>query len=465
MRRPSFLLTAVVGSVVLGAIGLRLCGEPVVLPAPGTPEASHNSKRDLGQRLTPEVEVARRVRDSVVNIHSERTAMGNPSEDFFALAPTQHRINGMGTGIVIDPRGYVVTNHHVIEEVNTIRVRLADGTAVPARIVARDRENDLALLKVDAGRPLTAITLGTASDLMVGEKVIAVGNAYGYDHTVTSGIVSAVGRDVTLNKEIAYKSLIQTDAAINPGNSGGPLLNVYGELVGVNVAIRAGAQNIGFAIPVDTMIRVASGMLARKAGGATHSLVVHDDVRQARDEGFVRRVVVDEVSGGAGAKAGMQPGDVLVRVGEVPVLSSLDLERAMLDQSAGDRVPVVFRRGNAEQHGELVLDGVRLSASGGDPVWRRLGLRLQPVGAESVSKSQPQLHGGLLIADVRPDSSASKAGLQRGDILIGLHQWETLTTDSVQWVLNHPDLATFNPLKFYVLRAGQMHRGYLQASE
>jgi serine protease Do len=459
MRTRSLFLAVVVTSSVLGGIGLRLHGEPVVL------DVARNGKREPGQRLTPEVEVARRVRDSVVNIHSERTAMGAPSEEFFALSPTQHRINGMGTGIVIDPRGYVITNHHVIEEVNSIRVRLADGTTAGARIVARDKENDLALLKIDAGRPLTAITLGTASDLMVGEKVIAVGNAFGYDHTVTSGIVSAVGRDVTLNKEIAYKSLIQTDAAINPGNSGGPLLNVYGELVGVNVAIRAGAQNIGFAIPVDTMIRVASVMMARKGGGATHGLVVHDDVRQSREDGFVRRVVVDEAGGGAAAKAGLQSGDVLVRVGEVPIFSSLDLERAMLDQSAGDHLTVIYRRGTTEQRSEMVLDGARVVTASADPVWRRLGLRLQPVGAESVSRSQPQLHGGLLIADVRPDGTASKAGLQRGDILIGLHQWETLSTDSVQWVLNHPDLATFNPLKFYIVRGGQIHRGYLQAGE
>src|SRR5262249_55403109 len=159
----------------------------------------------------------------------------------FALALTQNRVNGMGTGILIDPRGYIVTNQHVVDEVNLLRVRLADGTTASAKVLARDPESDLALLKIDVGRPLPTIPLGTATDLMVAETVIAIGNAYGYEHTVTVGVVSAVGRDVTLNKEMSYKQLIQTDAAINPGNSGGPLLNVHGELVGVNVAIRAGA--------------------------------------------------------------------------------------------------------------------------------------------------------------------------------------------------------------------------------
>src|SRR6185369_11625894 len=119
----------------------------------------------------------------------------------------------------------------------------------------------------------------TATDLMVGETVVAIGNAYGYDHTVTVGVVSAIKRDVTLNKDIAYKSLIQTDAAINPGNSGGPLLNIKGELIGVNVAIRAGAQGIGFAIPVDTMLRVAADMMStRKRSGINHGLVCRDRV-------------------------------------------------------------------------------------------------------------------------------------------------------------------------------------------
>ncbi|HMC63756.1 MAG TPA: trypsin-like peptidase domain-containing protein, partial [Gemmataceae bacterium] len=143
-------------------------------------------------RRTPVVEVVEKVRGAVVNIHSERTVMGPANEDLFALSPSQNRINGMGTGIVIDPRGYIVTNQHVVEEVNVIRVRLADGTAHTARVLARDKDADLAILKIESSKPLPTIPLGTASDLMVGETVVAVGNAYGYEHTVTMGIVSAI---------------------------------------------------------------------------------------------------------------------------------------------------------------------------------------------------------------------------------------------------------------------------------
>src|SRR6266852_4335291 len=220
---------------------------------------------DAGEpRRSPVVEAVQRVRASVVNIHSERTVMGPASEELFSLAPSQNRINGMGTGVLLDPPGYIVTNHDVVEDVHVIRMRLNDGSTYSARVLSRDPDADLALLKIDTGRPLPVMPLGTGKDLMVGETVIAIGNAYGYEHTVTVGVVSALKRDVVLNKEISYKGLIQTDASINPGNSGGPLLNVNGEMVGLNVAIRAGAQGISFAIPVETMIRVTTEMLSAR---------------------------------------------------------------------------------------------------------------------------------------------------------------------------------------------------------
>src|SRR4051812_1480662 len=304
------------------ALGATLPWFGAVLLFAGTPAAAVEDgapRRDWSLRQTPVVDVVRRVRDAVVNIHSERTARGPASEELFALAPSQNRINGMGTGIVIDPRGYIVTNQHVVDEVNLIKVRLADGTARTARVLQRDAQADIALLKVETSRPLPVMPLGTATDLMVGETVVAIGNAYGYEHTVTVGVVSAVGRDVTLNREVSYKALIQTDASINPGNSGGPLINIHGDLIGVNVAIRAGAQGIGFAIPVDTMIRVAGPMLktrSRQAGGsASLGLVVRDVLRKpGEDASPLRSVVVDRVdANGPAAKAGLQRGDTLVQ--------------------------------------------------------------------------------------------------------------------------------------------------------
>lgn len=428
----------------------------------------------VNPRRTPVVDVVERVRPAVVNIHSERTVQGPATEELFAHAPLQNRINGMGTGILIDARGYIITNHHVVEDVSVIRVRLSDRTAHTARVVARDAESDLALLKVDVGRPLPTMPIGTATDLMVGETVVAIGNAYGYEYTVTQGVVSAIKRDVVLNKEVSYKGLIQTDAAINPGNSGGPLMNINGELVGVNVAIRAGAQGISFAIPVETMIRVAGNMLSiRKRNGTWHGLVVKDEVQT--DEAIIkandsplyqvqRSLIVDRVEPNSPAlQAGIKTGDVIVQVDEMRMGCSLDLERSLLDHTAGDKVPVVLRRNGADKKVEVVLQPVEKTAPNpADVVWKKLGLRFNPADKDLVGNTSKQLHGGLIITEVRGESLSAKAGIQKGDILVGLHQWETLNLENVVFVLTHKDLATFNPLCFYIVRSGQIHRGWLQ---
>lgn len=344
---------------------------------------SFTSAGAANPRKTPIVRAVERVKGAVVNIQSERAAQTGLHDDLFAHAPSQHRINGMGTGILIDPRGYIITNFHVVEEVSMIRVGLSDGTSHPARVLARDAESDLALLKVDVARPLPTMPLGTTTDLMVGETVVAIGNAYGYPYTTTVGVVSAVKRDVSLNKEVSYKSLIQTDASINPGNSGGPLINVNGELVGVNVAIRAGAQGISFAIPVETMIRVAADMMSvRRRTGLWHGIIAKDLVLAAdtlkvdtADDNPVplqRSLTVDRIEPASpAAQAGLQPGDVLLRVAGHAMECCLDLERALLGYSAGERVGLAVRRKGAEQSVELVLQAVeRPPATPVDVVWK-----------------------------------------------------------------------------------------------
>ena len=173
-----------------------------------------------GKRKDQVVDVYDRVKASVVNIHSERTI--NPAaEDPFRQPVQPQRVNGMGTGIVLDPRGYILTNYHVVDDVHSLRVRLDDGTGYTARVLALDKEADLALIKIEPAKPLPVIRFGTSSDLMVGESVIAIGNAYGYEHTVTDGRVSFKGRDVTLNKDMCYKGLIQTSAPSTPATPAG----------------------------------------------------------------------------------------------------------------------------------------------------------------------------------------------------------------------------------------------------
>ncbi len=434
--------------------------EPL-LPPPG-------AKTHLEMRRNLIVIAVQRVKGAVVNIHSERTVNGPAGNDLFRLGPSaNNRVNGMGTGIIIDPRGYIVTNQHVVEDVNVIRIRLADGTTTHAQVVARSKKVDLALLKVNVDRPLPVMPLGTAQDLMVGETVVAIGNAYGYEHTVSRGIVSATKRDVALNKEISYRSLIQTDASINPGNSGGPLINIHGELVGVNVAIRAGAQGIGFAIPVDTMVDVVSDMLH------SHRLQLSDDGMNYRDQvqqtpkGPIRQVTIKTIRpDSAAAKAGLKPGDILLKVEDVKVKCSYDVDRALLESQPGEQVIVYFRRDNKDYKSTLVLANSTIPRPQASKiVWQKLGLKLIPANKSLVSQINGQLNGGMEVVSVDPTGAAHRAGIRLGDILVGLHQWETLSVDNVGFVLTHPDLSNFQPLSFYIIRAGEVRRGWIHQVE
>ncbi len=223
-------------------------------------------------RRTAIVEAVSKARLSVVNIHGRKTV---PVEyESRTTSDGGSQVNGMGTGIVIDERGYIITNYHVVEGVSRIRVTMADESTAVAELIANDPKTDLAIIKIAADTPLTVIPVGTSEDLMPGETVIAVGNAYGYEHTVTQGIISALHRTVQVSDYQKYKDLIQTDASINPGNSGGPLLNIDGEMIGINVAVRVGAQGIGFAIPINEAMEVAAELIASErqaqvAHGAT----------------------------------------------------------------------------------------------------------------------------------------------------------------------------------------------------
>ena len=415
-----------------------------------------------GARKTAVVTAIERVKRAVVNIHSERlTGAG----DSFSPQAVRKPMNGMGTGIIIDPRGYIVTNQHVVDDVTSLRIRLSDGASHNAVVVARHPELDLAIIKIDSSVALPVMPVGTASDLMIGETVIAIGNAFGYEHTVSVGVISAIKRDVSLNENMAYKSLIQTDASINPGNSGGPLININGELVGVNVAIRAGAQGIGFAIPVDHMVTSVCQMLKARRRSTTYDGLVCRDILQASKDGIIRKVIVDRVDASSPAEtSGLVSGDVVLQVGDVKIASGIDVERGLMDRKSGESVAILVRRGDQEKSVKIALaSGDRLvrPASASDIVWQKLGVQFTAVAGESVSRANNQLHGGLEITTLNANGLAAKAGLRKGDVLVGLHTWETVNVDNVNYVLNHPDLSSFNPVPFFIVRGGQIRKGNL----
>ena len=366
----------------------------------------------------------------------------------------------MGTGVVIDPRGYILTNHHVVDGVRDIQVTLADGQSLSARLVAHDIKTDLAIIKVDSSEDLPLITMGTSSDLMPGETVIAVGNAYGYEHTVTRGIISALHRSVQVSDAQYYDDLIQTDASINPGNSGGPLLNIDGEMVGVNVAVRAGAQGIGFAIPIDEALRVAARILAAcEENRAWHGLTVDADT--ASDGEGVAIAAVEPDSPAAAAE--LAPGDRITKVADLEIRRAVDFHRALLGRTAGDAVAIVAQRDGEEVTAEVTLAQLaKRSRTPGDAVWQVLGMRLQPVPAgEFQRRYQSRYRGGLAVTGVRGDSPAADQGIQAGDVLVGMHIWETVSLENVSYILNRPDFNSLAPVKFYILRKDQTLYGYL----
>jgi len=410
-------------------------------------------RADAGEgRRTAIVRAIESQRDSVVNIHGQKL-VPSPDED---AAGELRRVNGMGTGVIVDARGYVVTNYHVVEGVRRIEVTLSSGRTVAATLVSHDPRTDLAVIKLDADAPLPVITIGTSSDLMIGETVLALGNAYGYEHTVTRGIISALHRNVEVSRTQRYDDLIQTDASINPGNSGGPLLNVDGEMIGVNVAVRAGAQGIGFAIPVDRVLDVVADLLSVERVDRTwHGIV-------AKADGS-RGVIVEAVHRQSPAETvGVKAGDVITRIGEQPVTRRLDIERGLLGRRAGDVVPVTVVRSGAEERMDLSLAAVRRDALPIDErCWREIGLRVEAMPATKVQRLQSRYRGGLLVGEVRTGGPAHEQGIRAGDILVGLHVWETIVPDNVAYILDKAEEEHLNPIKFYVLRGRETLFGHI----
>ncbi|MEM7812004.1 MAG: trypsin-like peptidase domain-containing protein [Planctomycetota bacterium] len=424
-------------------------------------------------RLTPLVRAVQRVRASVVDIHSEKTAYDEGS----VFSPRAGRkVNGMGTGIVVDPRGYVVTNHHVVQDVESLRTTLYDGSTHTARVISSDPAKDLAIIKIDPDFDLDVMPLGTSSDLLLGETVIAVGNAFGYEGTVTAGIVSSLSRDVEVNETQSYEDLIQTDAAINPGNSGGPLLNLRGEVIGINVAIRAGAQRIGFAIPIDDAREVISRLLSvERIDGLEHGLEVED-----RKSPEIKEAIVKAVRPGSpAADAAFEVGDVIVEAGDVSVVDGVDFERALIGHKTEAVRSVTVRRGEELVELELKLARAKRPTSvasnttrprlpsqaepadgGSIPgAWIRLGVRLTPAASSSVAGTR--YRGGMRVTAVRPGSPAARRNIRKGDVLVGLHIWETINAENVSYVLGHPRLSSFNPLTFYIVRGRETYHGQL----
>ena len=405
-------------------------------------------------RETPIVKAIKSAKLSVVNISGEKTIasqlhsqIGNPNDG--------RRVNGMGTGVVIDRRGYIITNHHVVKGVHMIRVSLADGEECSAKLIQRDEDTDLAIIKIDSPDPLPVIKIGRSSDLMLGETVVAIGNAYGYPGTATTGIISELHRPVQVSDAQFYDDLIQTDASINPGNSGGPLLNIDGEMIGINVAVRAGAQGIGFAIPVDQVLEVVAGLLAMAGKESTwHGLHLSDTEEE------IEAVVESVAEGSPAAESGLQPGDVVTDVDGMNIERAIDFHCAMLERNPGEKVGLTVLRDDESMTLEIELargpTTGQPNASG--DAWNVLGVKLEPIPeAEFNERFKTIYRGGLSVKALRPRGPAESRGILSGDVLVGMHTYETVTLNHVSYILRQPKFDERNQLRLLIIRDGQLH--------
>ncbi|MFP2963901.1 trypsin-like peptidase domain-containing protein [Myxococcus sp. 1LA] len=392
---------------------------------------SGTASADMARRRDAIVEVVQKVSPAVVYIGTEQEVESrfrgrrSPLEEFFGgmgAEPERQRISGLGSGAIIDPTGIIVTNDHVIRGASAIHVILADGRSFDAEVIGSDAANDLAVLKVNAKEALPIAKLGTSSDLMIGETVIAIGSPYGLSKTVTAGVVSAVGRTFRADNRV-YNDFVQTDAAINPGNSGGPLLNVDGEIIGINTAIfGGGAQGIGFAIPADKVRRIVDELTRfGKVRPAWVGIDTSDlPPRVARQLGWDRAygaLVTAVEPGSPAAEAGVKRGDVVAELGGSRIQDGEDFDTRVRGYPARSAFPLVLFRDGALR--TVQVTPVEFPARMVEGLaWERLGLRVKEV------------RGVLAVSNVRPGSVAADIGLEPGDIILRVNNQPVATQDA-----------------------------------
>jgi len=315
---------------------------------------------DMVERVSPAVV---NIETSVVVTNNSDVYFNNPFfRQFFgenSISPQQNVEKGIGSGFIISKDGYILTNQHVIDGASSITVNIAaDSEKYTARVIGQDSELDLAVLKIDASKDLATLSLGDSSKIRPGEWVVAIGNPYGLDHTVTAGVISALGRPVEIDNR-PYKNLIQTDAAINPGNSGGPLLNTSGQVIGINTAVNASAQGIGFAISVNTAKEVIDELISK--GKVIRPYIgVWLEPMNEKAAAYLNApnygvIVANVVSGGPADLAGIQLNDVIIGLNGKKISTYDDLQSFLKSKQVGEQIKVDLVRGGKVQTSKLTL--------------------------------------------------------------------------------------------------------------
>ena len=455
--RPLLARGALAAAVTLAlAVGGGVAAQSIT-PA-NSPASPTGAAAVVAPAMPSFADVAERVSPAVVNVTvvagettpargpRNRPALpeGVPMDEFFRRffeqpgsppgsphgAPGGHRMQGAGSGFIVDAAGFVVTNNHVVDGANDITVTLNDGTKHKAKVLGTDEKTDLALLKIDAGRPLPFVDLADSRSTRVGDWVVAVGNPFGLGGSVTAGIVSARGRDINSGP---YDDYLQIDAPINRGNSGGPLFDAYGRVIGVNTAIYSptgGNVGIGFAIPAETVKTVVAqlregGRVERGWLGLQIQPVTEDMAKAMGLEGTSGVLVADVLTDGPAAGSGLEPGDVILKAGGQSMKDYKDLPKLVAATKAGTQMKLeVLRAGKpvevtlkvgAMPGSETLAKVDGKDAGGGQP---QLGLALAPLTPEVRQQLDlPAGARGVYVARVQPGSPADEAGIEAGTII------------------------------------------------
>jgi len=480
-KRPAYTLTI----IATLAVGI-LIGTVVSYGVTGKEDKNGSSSGDATQLQVPSPrqlsntfsQIAKQLEPSVVNINTESTIKNphrrmrtpgggngddddqNPFQDFFVrffggpqgqgpgggggIGPDggSVRERSLGSGMIVDAKGYIVTNRHVVEKADRIRVKLKDdtpGMTHDAKVIGTDQETDLAVIKIEATKPLPVAKLGNSDSMGPGDWVLAIGSPFGLQETVTAGIVSAVGRNIVPNRQ--FQSFIQTDAAINPGNSGGPLVNMDGEVIGVNTAILTDTNayaGVGFALPSNTIVQVYNQLIGPEHRVTRGSIGVEFNATPipaiARVYGVNSGVTIASVvPNGPADKAGLKVGDTIISVDGKTVKTGDDLVAEIAGRKPNSTANLGVMRGGKKQDIKVTiadrqkLFGARLgeveeSNNENEPTESKLGVTVKNLTPDMADRLNLPNTKGVVVTDVKPGSFADDTGLSRGDVILEINK-------------------------------------------
>lgn len=438
----------------------------------GLTNPSFSTENPWSQRRTPIVKVYEKTRDTVVNISGVRQVStsswgGYDWPDLFDFWGPRYKmeVSVLGSGVVVHESGYLITNAHVVKEAQNIKAIFNNGDEFPCTVIMADETRDLALLKIQADKKLPFVHLGSSSDLMIGETVVAIGNPYGYSNTLTTGVISAVGRDIPVEEGKWLRGLIQTDAPINPGNSGGPLFNINGDLIGINTAIRAGAQNIGFAIPVDTLAdNLAQMLMPEKLRRVRLGLIVGRIKTTAGRTGLVIDSVIDP---SPAHDKGLAAGDIILEMDGHKLANIIDFYVRMMSKQVGEPITIEYiRPGSSPMRSRTVQLSmlVRPLPDGVDLCRKFFQMNVSELNTAVAAKfGFESAYPVLIITSVHKRGMAETVGLEPGDLVLSINNAYVRNTKELSIVMENiseGDVVEMTILRFERNFFGQVRRQY-----